>query len=115
MRKIAFIVATVALAQRPWPPPGLRCPERTLALYHVEPAHAVKMSNLFDEHTAYLIEHMKAGRIVAAGKTDTGGAAIFASKDWLEVEGIIEKDPYIRDGVATVASHTVWNACEAEK
>ena len=115
VRTMLFVLAAAALAQRPWPPPGLRCPERTLVLYEVQPSNASRMSGLFDEHTAYLVEHMKAGRIVAAGKTEKGGAAIFSSKDWLEVEGIINKDPYVREHIAAVASHTVWNACEAEK
>jgi uncharacterized protein YciI len=67
------------------------------------------------DHTAYLIGHRKAGRIVSAGKTDDGAAAIFTSKSWPAVEEILKQDPYVRNGVAKVASHTVWGACEPEK
>jgi hypothetical protein len=77
------------------------------------------------EHAAYLITQMKARKIVMTGKTDSkpsaasialnGAAAIFTGMDWREVEEIMKQDPYYRAGIATVAGHTVWNACEPEK
>ena len=39
---------------------------------------------------------------------------MFVSKEWDKVEQTVKADPYIREGVAKVASHTVWNACEPE-
>jgi hypothetical protein len=70
---------------------------------------------------------MKAGKIVSAGALDAaltpppskkvpnGAAVIYTSTNWSEVEEIIKQDPYYRAGVATVASHDVWLACEPEK
>ena len=109
-------VAVVALAQRTWPtPPGMRCPNRTLVLYEIQAANAGKMSGLFKEHLAYSLKHLRAGNIVNLGISDTGAAAVFTSTEWPEVEAIINQDPYIREQVAVVASHTVWHACEAQK
>jgi uncharacterized protein YciI len=115
MRSIVFVFAAVALGQRTWPPPGLWCPERTLVLYELNPENVSRMGRFSKEHNAYLLNQMKAGRIVSAGKTDSGGAAVFVSKEWDKVEQTVKADPYIREGVARVASHTVWNACEPEK
>ena len=54
MRKLLFLVAAVALAQRPWPPPGMRCPERIAGdTRDVEPANASKINEFYDEHLAY--------------------------------------------------------------
>jgi hypothetical protein len=111
-----FVLSFVALAQPTWPtPPGMRCPNRTLVLYEIQAANAGKMSGLFNEHHAYALKHLRAGDIVFLGITDTGAAALFTSTQWPEVEAIINQDPYIRERVALVASHTVWHACEAEK
>ena len=46
MRKLLFLTAVVALAQRPWPPPGMRCPERTLVITEVQAANAGKINEL---------------------------------------------------------------------
>ena len=80
---------------------------------------------MFKEHAAYLLTQMKAGKIVSAGameiappasgKVPNGAAVTYTSTNWSEVEEIIKQDPYCRAGVATVASHNVWNACEPEK
>jgi hypothetical protein len=119
MRWIPSLVLTfvvVVLAQRTWPtPPGMRCPNRTLVLYQIKAANAGKMSSLFNEHLAYSLKHLKAGDIVNLGISDTGAAAVFTSINWAEVEAVINQDPYIREGVAVVESHTVWHACEAER
>jgi hypothetical protein len=80
-----------------------------------------------NEHAAYLLTQMKAGKIVSAGALDialappasgkvpNGAAATFTSTNWSEVEEIIKQDPYYRAGVATIANHNVWAACEPEK
>jgi hypothetical protein len=114
---IPFFVVflAVALAQRKWPtPPGMRCRDRTLVLYEIQAANAGKISGLFDEHLAYSLKHLRAGDVVRLGISDSGAAAVFTNTQWSEVEAIINQDPYIREGVAVVASHTVWHACEAE-
>jgi hypothetical protein len=109
-------MAVVALAQRTWPTPaGMRCPDRTLVLYEIQAAHAGNMSGLFKEHLAYSLKHLRAGNIVNLGISDIGAAAVFTSTEWPEVEAIINQDPYIREHVAVVVSHTVWHACEAER
>jgi uncharacterized protein YciI len=125
-----FIMATLvlgALAQQKErrPPPGLRCPERTLVLFDVD-WNAFK-KDMFNEHSAYLLKQMKAGKIVSAGALDialtppasnkvpNGAAVIYTSTNWSEVEETIKQDPYYRAGVATVAIHKVWTACEPEK
>ena len=78
-----------------------------------------------NEHAAYLLTQMKAGKIISAGAMDiappasgkvpNGAAVIYTSTNWSEVEEIIKQDPYYRAGVATVTSHNVWGACEPEK
>ena len=127
---MVFIVAALALAalaqqKEPRPPPGLRCPQRTLVLFNVD-WNAFK-PDMFNEHSAYLLTQMKAGKIVSAGALDValtppaskkvpnGAAVIYTSTNWSEIEEIIKQDPYYRAGVATVASHNVWAACEPEK
>jgi hypothetical protein len=77
-----------------------------------------------NEHATYLLSQMKAGNIVSAGameieppasgKVPNGAAVTFTGTNWSEVEEIIKQDPYY-GGVAVVASHNVWNACEPEK
>src|SRR5215475_9478285 len=129
MRRTVFLsaLALAALAQQNErrPPPGLRCPQRTLVLFNVD-WNAFK-PEMFNQHSAYLLTQMKAGKIVSAGALDValtpptskrvpnGAAVIYTSTNWSEVEEIIKQDPYYRAGVATVASHNVWAACEPEK
>src|SRR4051812_37309063 len=67
MRKLLFLVAVVALAQRPWPPPGMQCPQRTLVLLDISRENADKTSQFYDEHLAYLTPLMKSGKILSAG------------------------------------------------
>jgi hypothetical protein len=93
----------------------MRCPDRTLVLYRIQAANAGKMNGLYNEHLAYSLKHLKAGNIVNLGISDDGAAAVFTSINWPEVEAVINQDPYVREGVAVVASHTVWHACKAEK
>src|SRR3954462_11716736 len=114
MRKLIFLVAAVALAQRPWPPPGMKCPERTLVLLKVtDPS---KINQFYDEHLAYLLPLMNSGKILSAGPTDdNNGAIVYASADWPEVEAMMKKEPFTREGVTKVVAHSVWRACEAAK
>jgi uncharacterized protein YciI len=116
MRKLLFLVAAVALAQRPWPPPGMRCPERTLVITDLVQANASKINEFYDEHIAFLVPLLKSGKIISAGPTDDGrGVLLFGTKDWTEVEAILKKEPFTREGVMKIVSHSVWKACEAAK
>lgn len=113
MRKLLFLVAAVAFAQRPWPPPGMKCPERTVVLLTIDPANASKINQYYDEHLAYILPFMKAGKVIAAGPSDDGGGfIIFGTTDWAAAEAILKKEPFTREGIMKVASHTVWRACE---
>ena len=114
MRILLFLVAVVVLAQRPWPPPGMKCPERTVAILKLDPAKASKIDEFYDADIAYLLPLMKSGKVVSAGPTeDGGGFIIFGTTDWTEIQEIMKKDPFTREGIMTIASHHVWRACEA--
>src|SRR5258708_30214288 len=117
MRKLLFLLLpVVALAQSSPPPEGLRCPERTLVLFDFQKENAAKAKQVHDEHIAYMVSLMKAGKVLSAGPTEDGRAVmIFAMTDWAGVEAIIKKEPFTREGVMKMASHTVWRACEPEK
>src|SRR5581483_9916986 len=115
MKKVIFLAAAAALAQRPWPPPGMQCPQRTLVVVEVSP-DAEKLNRFYDEHIAHLVPMMKSGKVVSGGPTADGrGVLVYASTDWAEVEAAMKKEPFTREGVTKVVSHTVWNACEAAK
>jgi uncharacterized protein YciI len=112
MRKLLFLVAAVAFAQRPFPPPGMKCPERTVV--YIKIADSSKIDQFYDEHLAFLLPLMKSGKILSAGPTDDGGGVvIYNTTDWTEVESMMKKEPFAREGVTKVVSHTVWRACEA--
>jgi uncharacterized protein YciI len=114
MRKLIFLVAAVALAQRPFPPAGMKCPQRTVAILEIDPANAAKIDQFYDEHVAYILPLMKSGKVISAGPSDDGGGLIvFGTTDWAEIEAIMKKGPFTREGIMKIASHTVWQACEA--
>ena len=114
MRKLLFLAAAVAFAQRPWPPSGMKCPERTVAVLAIDPANAAKINQFYDEHLDYIRSFMKSGKVLSAGPTDDGGGVIiFGTTDWAEIETIMKKEPFTREGIMKIASHTVWRACEA--
>lgn len=73
MRTMAFIMTTLALTalaqqKQRRPPPGLRCAQKTLVVFNVD-WNAFK-PDMFNEHSAYLLTQMKAGKIVSAGALD---------------------------------------------
>ena len=117
MRKLLLlVVAAVAFAQRAFPPPGMRCPERTLVIFDVVMENAGKADAVYDEHIAFLRTHMKSGSIVSGGPTTDGhGVILFSGAKWAEIEELLKKEPFARDGVMKVAGHHVWRACELEK
>ncbi|MGA1997245.1 MAG: YciI family protein [Bryobacteraceae bacterium] len=115
MRKLLLFVAIVAFAQGPWPPPGMRCPQRTLVFF--EFANAAKSADFQSEHFAYVLGLLKSGKVISAGPMADGRSAaiLFATKDWAEAEEMIKREPFNREGVLKVTSHGVWNACEASR
>jgi uncharacterized protein YciI len=116
MRKLLFLAAAVALAQRPFPPPGMRCPERTLVIFDIVMENAGKANSVYDEHIEFLRTHMKAGTIVSGGPTVDGhGVILFSGTKWPEIEALLKKEPFMRDGVMKLAAHYGWRACEVEK
>jgi uncharacterized protein YciI len=116
MRKLLLFAAIVAFAQEPSVPPGMRCPQRTLVFFEFA-ANAAKSADFQKEHLAYVLELLKSGKAIAAGPLSDGRSAaiLFATKDWDEAEALIEKEPFNREGVFKVASHSVWTACEASR
>jgi hypothetical protein len=62
-----------------------------------------------------MLRLMKSGKVISAGPmTDQHTAAVlFATKDWAEVEELLKKEPFHREHVLKLTSHSVWNACEA--
>lgn len=42
-------------------------------------------------------------------------AMLFATKDWAEAAEMIKKEPFNREGILKVTSHSVWTACEASR
>ena len=120
MRKLLFVlpilVAAAALAQRPWPPPGMQCPERTVVIYDIVQNKMPLIDKFYDEHIANLAALMKEGKIASSGPTEDGrGILIFNGTNWAEIEGILKKEPFTREGIVKMASHTVWRACEPAK
>ncbi|MGA2113326.1 MAG: YciI family protein [Bryobacteraceae bacterium] len=116
MRKLLLFAALVAFAQEPWPPPGMRCPQRTLVFFEFA-ASAAKSADFQKEHFAYVLELLKSGKVISAGPMSDGRSAamLFATKDWDEAEALIRKEPFNREGVLKVTSHSVWTACEASR
>jgi uncharacterized protein YciI len=116
MRTLLFLTTVVLLAQTPWPPPGLRCPERTLVIFEHGP-NWEKAAEFREPHLAYLLAQMKSGKVVSAGPVEGGqrAAMLFASKDWSDVEPILKDEPFTHEGVIRISEHVVWSACEVEK
>jgi len=78
--------------------------------------NAARSKEFYQQHIGYVLRHLNSGKILAAGPTD-GHTAIMllATRDWREAEGILKDEPFTREGVLKIASHYVWNACEAAK
>jgi uncharacterized protein YciI len=116
MCKLLLFVALVAFAQEVSAPPGMRCPQRTLVFFEFA-ANAAKSADFQKEHLAYVLELLKSGEVISAGPLSDGRSAaiLFATKHWDEAEALIEKEPFNREGVLKVASHSVWTACEAAR
>ena len=108
-----LLICTVAFAQENWPPPGMRCPQRTLVLLEFG-ENAANSGRFAAEHLDYMRGLMKAGKVISAGPmTDNHTAAILlATNDWTEAEQLLKKEPFYREGVLKMTSHSVWNACE---
>jgi uncharacterized protein YciI len=117
MRQLCLLAAVAAaglLGQQAWPPPGLRCPQRTLVLF--EPAENHEAQPLFGEHIAWITSQMRAGKVISGGPmSDRKSAAmLFASTDWAEIENLLKDEPFVHAGAIKVKSHDVWVACEVD-
>jgi len=116
MRKLLLFVSIAAFAQGPRPPQGMQCPERTLVFFEIA-ANPSKSAEFRQEHFAYVLELLKSGKVISAGPMADGRSAamLFATKDWAEAEEMIKKEPFNREGILKVTSHSVWTACEASR
>jgi uncharacterized protein YciI len=117
MRMIPFLIGGLLFAQPQWPPPGMQCPQRTLVLFERGP-NWEKASQVAPQHLAYILQQMKSGRVLSGGPMEGGQSAaamLFAVSDWSQVEAILNNEPFTHEGVLKIASHNVWNACEAAR
>ena len=116
MRTVLILVGLAAFAQGQWPPAGMQCPQRTLVLSELG-ENAAKSSQFQAEHFDYMRQLMKSGKVITAGPMadNRTAAMVFETKDWAEVEGILKKEPFHREGVLKVVKHMVWTACEAAR
>jgi hypothetical protein len=107
----------VAAAAPHLSPPGMECPLRTLVLFERGP-NWDKAAKMAPEHFAYILQQMKSGKVLSGGPLEGApprAAMLFAAGDWGQVEALLKLEPFTREGVLKVASHEVWNACEAAK
>jgi uncharacterized protein YciI len=113
---LLFLAAFFLVAQNPFPPPGMNCPQRTLVTFEEGPS-SDKAQQLFQQHISYLSGQMKAGKVISAGPLAAGHTALilFATKDWDEIQEILKNEPFTQAGVIKVVRHDVWNACEVAK
>jgi hypothetical protein len=75
-------------------------------------------NSMANEHAAFQLTQMKAGKLVAegalgialapppSGKAPNGAAATFTSTNWPEVEEIIEQDPTTASGSRSLLATT---------
>ena len=120
MRMLLFLIGGLLLAQQQWPPPGMQCPQRTLVLFQRGPnwEKLPMLRDVAQKHLAYILQQMKSGKILSGGPMEgvqPAAAMLFAAGDWSQVEAILNDEPYTHEGVLKIASHDVWNACEAAK
>jgi len=114
MWRLLILAAVAAAAQAQLPPPGMRCPQRTLVISELG-GNQANAKQFAQEHFHYMAGLMKSGKVIAAGPTDDKHTAVilFATSDWNEAEELLKKEPFHRAHVLAVKSHSVWNACEA--
>jgi len=114
---LPLLIGGLLFAQHQWPPPGMQCPQRTLVLFERGP-HWEKAAQIAPQHLAYVLQQMKSGKILAGGPMEgvqPSAAMLFAASDWSQVDAILNDEPFTREGVLKIASHDVWNACEAAR
>jgi uncharacterized protein YciI len=117
MRILLFLIGGLLFAQPQWPPPGMQCPQRTLVLLDRGP-NWDKAPQVAPKHLTYILQQMKSGKVLSGGPMEgaqPAAAMLFAASDWSQVQAILNDEPFTHDGVLEIASHNVWNACEAAR
>jgi uncharacterized protein YciI len=106
-------LSLTASTDQPWPPPGAECGESVLAHYNEGPKFA-NAAQVYPEHTKYIGELLRQGKIAAAGRMrDANRALIIArTKDLAEAQAWVNEDPFVRNGVVK-ATFEVWGHCWA--
>ena len=94
----------------------MQCPQRTLVTWDLGPNWDQRMK-FAPAHFEYMLRQMKSGAIISAGPMidRPKAVAVFAAKDWVQVEAILKDEPFTREGVLKIAEHAVWSACEAAR
>jgi uncharacterized protein YciI len=117
MRIFLILIGGLLFAQPQWPPPGMQCPQRTLVLFERGP-NWDKAPQVAPKHLTYILQQMKSGKVLSGGPMEgaqPAAAMLFAASDWSQVQAILNDEPFTHDGVLKIASHNVWNACEAAR
>jgi uncharacterized protein YciI len=96
-----------------WPPKGTECGEWVLAFYDEGPNFANVMQ-VYPEHSKYVTELLKQGKVAAAGRMKEGTKAlmIVRTKDIAEAQAWVNQDPFVQKGVVK-ASFMAWGHCWA--
>jgi uncharacterized protein YciI len=113
---LPFLIGGLLFAQQ-WPPAGMQCPQRTLVLFERGP-NWEKAGQVAPRHLAYMLQQMKSGKVLSSGPLEgaqPAAAMLLAASDWSQVEAILSDEPFTHEGVVKIASHNVWNACEAAR
>jgi len=111
---LLLISAGLFASEEPaWPPKGMECGESVLAFYDEGPNFANVMQ-VYPEHSKYVTELLKQGKVAAAGRMKEGTKAlmIVRTKDVAEAQAWVNQDPFVQKGVVK-ASFMAWGHCWA--
>jgi uncharacterized protein YciI len=114
---LLLLIGGLLFAQQNWPPPGMQCPQRTLVVFERGP-NWEKAGQVAPQHLAYMLRQMKSGKVLSSGPMEgaqPSAAMVLASSDWSQAQAILNDEPFTHSGVLKIASHNVWNACEAAR
>ena len=95
------------------PPKGMECGDSVLAFYDEGPNFANVMQ-VYPDHSKYVTELLKQGKVAAAGRMKEGTKAlmIVRTKDIAEAQAWVNQDPFVQKGVVKV-SFMAWGHCWA--